>query len=149
MELVADMSAPREKQSLLAMVRDLQGMHRIEIVKYRKRHSDRQRRYYFPAVVAPLGDYLRGQGATVTDDDCHEMLKWKFLRQSVVDPGTGEVIGEVTRSTTSLAIDEFSEYLEKVIQYLAETFGVVVQSSEVFTGANNERASRDGSINRA
>lgn len=133
MELVTDLSSPKEKQVVLEFVRGLQGMHRVVIVKYRKRRTDVQNRFYWPAVVQPFGDYLRGQGCELTDEDCHEMLKLKFLRLTVVDPGTGEIIGERTRSTTELNIEEFSEYLEKCIAYLSETFGIEVQAAGVLT----------------
>lgn len=132
MELVTDLNNAAEKQTLLALIRNLTGVHRVEIVKYRKRRSDAQNRYYWPAIIAPFGDYLRGQGSGITDEGCHEMLKWKFLRQTIVDPGTGEVVGEVTQSTTALSVEEFGDYLEKVSVYLDETFGVRVQCPEVF-----------------
>jgi len=135
MEIVTDMSKPSEKQTILAFVRELSGMYRVVIVKYRKRRTDSQNRFYWPAIIAPFGDYLRGQGSGITDEECHEMLKWKFLRETIIDPGTGEVIGEKTRSTTELNTTEFSEYIDKVSAYLQETFGVTVKAAEVFAEA--------------
>jgi hypothetical protein len=43
---------------------------------------------------------------------------------TVTNSGTGEVIGERVRSTTELNVEEFSEYLEKVIAWLADMFGI-------------------------
>lgn len=126
MEMIIDLSSPSEKQAVLDALRELNGMHRITVVKYRQRRTDAQNRYYWPCVVRPFGDFLREQGEGYTDEMAHEFLKFKFLRQTVPNLSTGEVVGERIRSTTELNTEEFAEYLEHCIAYLAETFGIEV-----------------------
>jgi hypothetical protein len=124
MQVVIDMTRPAEKQMILEFVRKLDGMHRVEIVKYRPRRTDSQNRYYWPCVVQPFADFLRAQGQTITDEQAHDLMKAKFLTISVINPGSGEVIGERVRSTTELKVEEFGEYLEKVMAWLADMFGI-------------------------
>lgn len=113
-EYVLDMSNAREKQLVLSKLRDLQGMHRITIIKHRARRSDAQNRLYWPAYIEPITDYLKAQGFAVTEGDVHEHLKGLYLRKSVVNTETGEVLGETVRSTTDLNVSEFSEYLDHI-----------------------------------
>ena len=56
-------------------------------------------------------------------NDVHELLKQMFLKRRIVNEQTGEVIGELSRSTTELTIDEFSEYLNRIGQWCAEYLG--------------------------
>jgi hypothetical protein len=124
MNIVVDFAKPAEKQAVLQFVRGLAGPHRVEIVKYRARRTDTQNRYYWPCVVQPFADFLRGQGETITDEQAHDLMKAKFLTVTVTNSGTGEVIGDRVRSTTELNVEEFSEYLEKCIAWLADMFGI-------------------------
>jgi hypothetical protein len=124
MNIVVDFAKPAEKQTVLQFIRNLSGPHRVEIVRYRARRTDLQNRYYWPCVVQPFADFLRGQGETITDEQAHDLMKAKFLTVTVTNSGTGEVIGDRVRSTTELNVDEFSEYLEKVIAWLADMFGI-------------------------
>jgi hypothetical protein len=125
-EYIVDMSDPHAKAVVLAALRGLQGRHRIEVKRYRARRTDAQNRLLWAAINAPFGDFLREQGESYTDEDAHCLLKQKFLRETIVNKDTGEVIGERLRSTTELNTAEFSEYVEKCAAYLADMFGVVV-----------------------
>lgn len=131
-EVIVNLSAPQEKRMLLEKIRGLEGPHRIEIVKHRKRRSDRQNRYYWPCFVQPFADFLRGQGETITDDEAHLLMRAKFLRQTVVNRETGEAIGQRIRSTTELTTEEFNNYLELCAQWLAENFDIVVPEPDVY-----------------
>lgn len=97
---------------------------RATFVKYRKRRTDAQNRLYWVAVVPELGRFLRNQGETYTDEDAHELLKAKFLRETVVNKETGEPIGVVIKSTTKLDTEQFSEYIEKCVAWLADMFHI-------------------------
>lgn len=127
-EIIIDFDNPRERQLLLEQIRSLHGMHRICVLQYRPRRSDRQNRFYWPCFVQPLHDYLRAQGWEGTEDDAHELMKAKFLRASYVDTNTGESF-EYVRSSASLTVEEFTDYLERCAAWLAEMFGIVVPES--------------------
>lgn len=126
MELIRDMSDPKQRREVLNLLNPLQGLHRIEVVKYRPRRTDRQNRYYWPCFVHPFGEYLREQGNThFTDDMAHEVLKRMFLTVTEIDKTTGRAMDR-TRSTTELTTAEFNEYLEKVAAFLATDCGFAV-----------------------
>jgi predicted alpha/beta-fold hydrolase len=126
MELILDMSKPEQKRKAHEALNPLTGIHRVEVVRYRPRRSDRQNRYYWPCFVKPFSDYLRGQGNEhFTDEMAHEVLKRMFLTVAVVDRNTGAEFERV-RSTTELDTGEFNEYLEKVAAFLVTDCGFVV-----------------------
>lgn len=130
MELIVDMSAPREKQMLLQQIRNLEGRHRIDITKHRPRRSDRQNRYYWPCFVTPLADYMRAQGEAVSELDAHEILKQRFLRKAIIDHATGEAL-EFVRSTTALTTVEFNQYLDQCAAFLRE-MGIEVPEPKIY-----------------
>ena len=133
--LQIDFGNEAERHLLYKKLRQLRGVHRVEICKWRPRRSDAQNRFMWPCIVKPLGDFLREQGEQVTDDHCHEMLKHKFLRCEYTDSKTGEVI-TYTKSTTELNTDEFSIYAEQCMQWLAEVFGIICETPPDTTGPN-------------
>lgn len=114
-------SNPEEKSRIAELVGTLEGRHRVTIIPWKQRRTDRQNRYYWPCFVVPFADYLRDQGEAVTDDEAHAILKDMFLRVTVCDPKTGLAF-ERTRSTTELSTVEFNEYLDRVAAWLADTF---------------------------
>jgi hypothetical protein len=130
--LILNLSDRRAKQSLMAHLAGLQGEWRIELCRYRARRTDAQNRFYHPCLCKPLADFLTEQGQPTTMEEAHEILKHKFLRVSVVHPETGEFIGERTRSTTTLDVAEFSEYIEQCMAWLADTFGIVCPDPMTF-----------------
>lgn len=132
MELTVNMSNPPEKHQLLERLRSLQGEYRVDILRHRKRRSDRQNRYYWPCFVQVFGDFLRAQGEEITDDEVHTLFKAKFLRTTVVNRDTGEVVGQKIRSTTDLDTEEFNDYLENVAKWLAENVGIIVPPPDVY-----------------
>lgn len=131
-EFIVDMANPREKSMVLDKVRGLnKGFHRIEIVAYRARRSDRQNRYYWPCFVQPFGDYLREAKPQFTDEMAHEVLKRMFLEVSECDHRTGVVYSYV-RSSADLSTVEFNEYLDKVAAMLATDCGFSVADPAVY-----------------
>lgn len=126
-DILVNFSDEGPRRSLLMELSKLRGPHRISVCKYRKRRTDRQLRYYWPCVVQPFADFLRAQGENVTDDEAHEYLKLRFNGREIINPGSGEVVGTVGRSTGELDTSEFNDYVERCAAWLAE-FGVIVQA---------------------
>lgn len=131
-ERTLDLSDYAQKALLLDHVRSLQGEYRVTIVKKVKRRSGEQNAYYFGVIVDLFADWLRSQGHDVTDNDAHEMLKSRFLKKSLVDEKTGEIIGEYTDSTALQSTIEFSNYWERCAQWMAEFCGIVVPEPSPF-----------------
>lgn len=98
----------------------------LTIRKKRKHRSDPQNRYYWGVVVEMIRAGMKEMGDTVTPNQVHEFLKWRFLRVSKVDETTGEVLYEYVGSTAKLKTVEFWEYIEKCCQFAAEMLGVSI-----------------------
>lgn len=128
-EMIVDFDRPADKSRLWAELRTLQGKHRLTVKVYRARRTDPQNRLYWGVVVASLQTFLREQGECYTSEEVHGLMKAKFLRKSIINPVTGEIVGETARSTATLSVDEFSEYLELCVTWLADMFGIVVPSN--------------------
>lgn len=123
--LIIDLSEPTQKRMLLDSLRSRDGVWRIDVYRFRLRRSDAQNALLWAGINQPFADFLREQGDNYTAADAHEILKFKFLRESIVNKSTGEVIGERVRSTATLNTTEFSEYIEKCVAWLAEMFGII------------------------
>jgi hypothetical protein len=100
----------------------------IEVLfRLKKKHrSDPQNRYYWGVVVEMIRAGMKEMGDTVTPDQVHEFLKWRFLKEQRIDETTGEVLYEYAGSTAKLKTAEFGEYIEKCCQFAAEMLGVSI-----------------------
>ena len=126
-DLVINFDQPRDRHRLRDVLGTLGGKHRVRITRHRRTRSINQNAYYWAVVVASFHQFLSEQGDSYTAEDCHEMLKFKHLRETAVDHSTGEVLGEFVKSTATLNTMEFAEYVDRCIAWLGE-FGIRVPS---------------------
>jgi hypothetical protein len=86
--------------------------------------SERQNRWYWGVVLAALSDHTG-----YTAEELHELCKQRFNARTVsdVDPDTGEVSdSEWRQSTAALDSAAFTVYVERVRQWAAQEFGIVI-----------------------
>lgn len=124
-ERLIDFGNPRERALFISETNRLTGLHRVTIIKYRKRRSDQQNKYYWSCFIAPFGQFLRDQGNDITDLEAHDALKLMFLRKTCINKNTGEAIDYV-RGSSKINTFEFYEYLERVAAFLAEQCDIIV-----------------------
>ncbi len=130
-ELSVNTNEAREYGNLLAVVRGLKdtGKKKVRITEDRPGRSNPANRYYYGCVVVALQEFLLSQGESLTNDQCHSILKRKNLAhlvRQIHNPETGELVDEVLPSITGLNDKEFGEYIERCIVWLEEFFGVEV-----------------------
>lgn len=91
----------------------------IEILIHRKKkhRSVQQNRYYW-LIVSMLSEHTG-----FTKEECHEILKQRFLKTEKVHEDTGAIY-EYTKSTTELTTSEYEDYLESVRRFAAEDFSI-------------------------
>jgi hypothetical protein len=130
-ELMVNFDDAAAQVDLFAHLRRLRGIHRITIVRPRNPHTRAQQGFYWSCVVGSFGKFLREQDMSHSDGDAHDLLKAKFLRLPVVS-AAGELIGEKTRSTSDLNVEEYSEYIDACVAYLAEMFNVIVPDPTLY-----------------
>lgn len=122
--MIVDFDKAEQRRTLEQLLRSLRGVHRVEVVRYRKRRSDAQNRYYFGVVVRYLQDFLREQNEHRTTDEVHTIFKAKFLKREQVNQSTGEVIGEYLMETKKLTTAEFTRYIEDCRAWLSDMFHI-------------------------
>lgn len=112
------------KRALMQAIGTLQGMYDVLLKPCNPTRSTQQNRFYFKTVVTAFENYLSQQGESYTKEQCHQIIAMKNAPIDVVNPVTGEVIDRVGKSTRQMSIEEFSEYTERAMAWLAETFGI-------------------------
>lgn len=118
----------------------------IEIIVRRKvkKRSLNQNAYYWGVVIPAIQKAIKELGerlnlnetenwlidflAATDSEFTHTFLKNKFIERLHVDEYTGEII-EVKPSTRKLNKENFSEYLEKVIQFANEVLEIEIPES--------------------
>jgi hypothetical protein len=118
-------------KAVLDLMRELNDCQ-VEVCIRKKRNytSGPQRNYYFGVVIAMLVLEMRARGVNgphggpITDQQVHEMLAARFLREAVlINPETGEYM-EVVKSTAKLTTGEMTEYIEAIRAWGMEVFGL-------------------------
>ena len=100
----------------------------LTIKKYKKPHSDKQRRYYWGGVLETIVEAV-SETTGHTKDDLHALFKDMFLsRKKILWRG---VQRELTPSTKTLDITEFSDYVNMVIVEAAQ-LGVKIQTPDEY-----------------
>ncbi len=97
-------------------------------IKWAKRRSARQNAYYHGIVCSLVAKGLKEAGYDEIEDseDAHMILKQMFLSRKVINQNTGELLTEITGSTTKLTTIEFEEYMEKCRRFAAEFLGMSI-----------------------
>lgn len=73
-------------------------------------------------------------------DEVHELMKIRHNSTRIVDPSTGEEI-RVGQSTAKLSVQDFSDFIERVLVDAAEWWGIVCpepNSSQDFRGKDEK-----------
>jgi len=91
----------------------------ITIAPFEQTRRARANRYYWGVVLKMMAVEMQ-QSA----DDIHEIEKMRHNSKLVFDPASGEEV-KVAQSTAKLKVQEFSDYLERVMLDGSEYLGIV------------------------
>lgn len=94
------------------------------LIRRKNRRSNPQNNYYHGIVITEIRIRLTELGHRIEDEQVHELLKAKFLSVPISNE-SGEV-EYIPGSTAGLNKEEFSQYLEKVIEWAAEFLGIEI-----------------------
>ena len=138
---IVNFADQQQKQRILRQLGVLTDPHRIELKPYRPRRSNRANAFYWAAIVTAFIEYNAEQGVVMDPEQAHDLIVRRCLgEQTVINQRTGEVIGATRRPTKELSSDEFSEFVERAIAWLAE-FGIEVPAVEYREGRRRVSAS--------
>lgn len=130
MTRILNLSNRDQRDRLHRYIDQMNKVCKVTVKPIPKRRSIEANAYYWGVVIQEFSKFLKDQGEWYTDEEVHEMLKYKFLRRSVVNRKTGEVISEVTMSTAKLSTSDFAEYVDRCCVWLNEMFGIQVPAPQ-------------------
>ena len=117
----------REVEDYLREIEGEDIIINIEVFSKRKR-SEYQNRYYW-VVIREIRKAFRNLGYDWNDERTHTYFKHLYLSDIIIDPITREET-QLIRSTSSLSVTEFKEYLDSVIQFGVENLDMSIPSVE-------------------
>lgn len=92
------------------------------IEKIKNKRSNQQNRYYHGVIIPIVKNCLKEAGYLMTNEDVHDLLKMKFLRETLfINEDTGDIT-ERTKSTTELSKSDFMDYVAEIRQFTLEYF---------------------------
>jgi len=119
----------RNRNLILDAIKFFEGQNIvITIQKQKKTRSNNQNAYYHGVVIPIMQICLRDAGYLMTNESVHEMLKLRFLKESIlVNEETGEYLERI-KSTTELSTIEFMEYILEIQKFAVEYFNTEIPS---------------------
>lgn len=111
---------------LFAQLKGKDGAYKLELSTFGKRSLNANAYYWMI-----LTDYVQpalydvGWREVKTKDDAHIFVTNLFLKTKMVNEQTWEETTRV-KSTASLSVKEFGEYLEEIIQWAAEYLSIEI-----------------------
>jgi len=100
----------------------------IKIEKAKKKRSTQQNRFYYGVIIPIVQNCLKDAGHILTNESTHDLIKLKFLKETLfVNQDTGEVIERI-KSTTELSTSQFMDLLAEINNFIFEYFGVSLPS---------------------
>jgi hypothetical protein len=105
-----DLSNAADKQRLIRSIEAATGVYEVDIVPVNGSIAEVQRRYYWKVIVGSLVDYLNEQEYLLVDkDSVHVYLRDNFGG----------------KSTTEMDSVEFTDFIERVRDWMAHAIGIV------------------------
>lgn len=108
----------------------------INVVKKISQRSSPQNAYYWSCVIKLVSQGFKELGHDLTKEGVHEFLKNRFLKQEIINPNTGEYIGDRIRSTTELNKSEFADYIAEIQRFAAEYLNIYIPDPNTQTTIN-------------
>lgn len=100
----------------------------IKIDKFKKKRITQQNRFYYGVIIPIVQNCLKEAGHIMTNESTHDLIKLKFLKETLfVNETTGEVIERI-KSTTELTTSQFMDLLAEINNFTFEYFGVSLPS---------------------
>lgn len=117
----------RNRSEILETIKSFEGRDvLITFEKPKKKRSNNQNSYYWGIVIVLIKSALKDTGNNLNTNDVHDLLRLKFLKETIsIKYETGEVIERV-RSTTELTTSQFMDYIAEIQQFAAEYFDLII-----------------------
>lgn len=98
----------------------------ITIRKATKKRSNPQNNFYHGVVIPIMQNCLKDAGYLMNNEQVHELLKLRFLKETIfVNEETGECVERI-KSTTELSTTDFMSYIQHIQQFALEYFNTTI-----------------------
>ena len=117
----------RNRNLLIDAINSFEGQNvTVTIQKTKKTRSNPQNRFYYGVCIPIMQQCLKDAGYLMTNESVHEMLKLRFLKESIlVNEETGEYLERI-KSTTELSTTDFMEYILQIQKFAIEYFNTEI-----------------------
>ena len=116
----------RNRNLLIDAIKSFEGKQVIvTIEKAKKKRSNPQNSFWHGVVIPIMQQALKDVGHLMTNEQTHELLKLRFLKETILVNESGEYIERV-KSTTELTTTQFMELISDVQRFAVEYFNVIV-----------------------
>lgn len=124
---VKDGNLTRNRNQLKDIIKSFEGQNVvISIEKVKKKRSNPQNAYYYGVIIPIMRNALKDAGYIMTNESVHDMLKLRFLKETILlNEDTGECIERI-KSTTELSTSGMMDYFAEITVFAAEYFNVQV-----------------------
>jgi len=110
----------------------------IKIEKLKKKRSTQQNRYMWSVIVPIVRNCLKESGNIFNDEQTHELIKYKFLKETIlIKEETGEFVERI-KSTTELSTSQINDYFALIKEWVFDFWGVEIPepNQEIFLKFN-------------
>ena len=117
----------RNRNLLIDAIHSFEGQNvTVTIQKTKKTRSNPQNAFYHGVVIPIMQQCLKDAGYLMTNESVHEMLKLRFLKESIlVNEETGEYLERI-KSTTELSTTDFMQYIMEIQKFAIEYFNTEI-----------------------
>lgn len=117
----------RNRNLILEAINSYEGKELlITFEKPKKQRSNGQNRFYYGVVLPIVKSCLKNAGHVLSIEQTHDLIKLKFLKETLfINESTGEVVERI-KSTTELSTSQFMEFLFEINQFTMEYFNTPI-----------------------
>jgi len=115
----------RNRNLIIDAIKSFEGTDvLITLEKPKKKRSNPQNAFYHGVIIPIVQNCLRDAGYVMTNEATHDLIKLKFLKETIfTNEETGEIVERV-KSTTELSTSQFMDFVTEIRQFTNEYFGV-------------------------
>jgi len=117
----------RNRNLLIDAIKSFEGQNVIvTIEKAKKKRSNPQNSFWHGVCVPIVQQCLKDSGYLMTKEQTHEMLKLRFLKETIlINENSGEYLERI-KSTTELTTTQFAELVMEVQSFALDYFNTEI-----------------------
>ncbi len=119
-----DKLQPSVTKAILKTIEGQNGKKFVITIEKLSAKRSLQQNAYIHVLFTSFADALNDLGNDYSMEQVKMLCKVKFALKDMVDMSTGEVIGQEIQHTSDMTKEEFSVFIEKIINWAREFFNI-------------------------